>query len=269
MAVGDDSALALVGATGAPVDWGGGTCTGNFKAAWLSPSKGIVYVASEEAVLEVRGPGTCEPVARFPFADVTSLAGLELVDGGLRLFIGASAAPWLLEGLPDGGASAARVSVSGPVHDLAAVDVGATWAVGSENGHAAFWRLDSQADEWVFQGSGAPGTLYAVDLVSAGEGFAGGGLGSNGVSYGRAAGVWAAASAPGFVVRGVAMRDQTNVTAVGDPQAGQLGFARWDGSAWQLVPGSASVEKLRRVRSAGGCDVWAVGENGLVVTTRP
>jgi hypothetical protein len=270
MAVGDNDALSLVNVDGSLTAWGGGQCTGNFHAAWLRPSTGLVYVASTQRVVIVKGPQQCDTVATFSNGSVTSLAGFDLPDGGLRLFVGASAAPYLAEVVSDGGLVASSVAAAGPVYDLATYDPGSTFAAGTESNRQVVWRFDLASNGWLRTATGNNGTLQAVDVAAPAEGFAAGSLGSNVFTYAWNGLVWVPTpAAPDFQVHGLAMRSRGHVIAVGAMRSNAVGFAVFNGSTWEYPTGPSTTETLRRVRSAGGCDVWAVGDNGFVVTTRP
>jgi hypothetical protein len=264
-----DNALTLITSQAMKVPWQGGTCVGDFRSLWKRPSTQDIYVASTQRVYVSRGALNCDTVATFPTADVSALTGFDLPDGGLRLFVGSRAAPFLVEVLPDGGVAPPNGGPARAVYDLTSFDPGSTYAVGERQ---AIWHLEPDSSWSVAGGNTTARDFFAVDFVAPSEGFAAGGQGSNGSSYFFNGQAWLVTpSSPDFVVHGLAQRDRHNITAVGALRnAGALGFARWNGATWSyppLVSASTGLGHLRRVRNAGACEVWAVGDDGLVVTT--
>lgn len=269
IAVGSSGSLALFDAAGNRSNWAGSALNENFRGVWVSPATGRVFVAAISSVFELRwGSGTAALVANFPTNySMTALAGYDLSDGGVSLLLGSKSSPYLSRVAPDGGITAETMTLPGPVYDLVVLDEQTQWAVGASNNHQTFWHYSAPLTSWLVTNTGDPGAVQAVDFVSPTEGAIASWHGASGGFFRWNGAQWLTASSPDFEVLGLAMRDRNNITAVGASRFFSAGFARWDGTSWTYPPGPTMSSTLRRVRTAGGCNVWAVGDDGMVLTT--
>ena len=155
-----------------------------------------------------------------------------------------------------------------PASQLESIDgLSATelWAVGrngggQERGYIA--RLGA-GGTWVqeLQLAVSDTRFNAISVVSPTEAWAAG-LGAS--LYQFDGGAWGPSiPGPGFVVRGLKAFSPSAIYAVGNAST----IRRWNGAQWQTVASFSGVSQLNRIRGQGECELWVVGENGLVATS--
>jgi hypothetical protein len=105
--------------------------------------------------------------------------------------------------------------------------------------------------------------LYAISVASPSQAWAAGQASSVYRSDGGTG--WAPDMAAPFVVRGLKAFSPTAIYAVGDSNTVQ----RWNGTAWAPVATFAGVTRINEIRGDDVCNLWVVGTNGLVGTSRP
>jgi hypothetical protein len=270
IAVGANGSIGLFAANGSFTDWGGSSCAGDFGGVWVHPGTFQPYAITQSGFRRVDRPGQCVALAALPAGTPHALTGIRVGTNTTRLYAAVTSPATVVE-LDVGTSTAiARTPPSaGAVYDVDGVDEDTLWAVGNtaQNDKGAFWRwnVTSQAWDSPVTLSPANSVIYAVDVVSNVLAFAGGAGGLyqwNGAS-------WSHRGSPGFEVRGVRALSNTEVYVVGPASGGNVGFAKWNGTSFKSPTRPTSSAALARVRGVDGCAVWAVGDQGLVVTTEP
>lgn len=269
IAVGPNGGIGLFDASNTFIDWGGATCTGNFGGVWVQPTGFQPYAVTEAGFRRVDGANQCVALAALPGGTPRALTGIRV--GAVTRLYAATTSPASVVMLNVGQSTAVVQTPpsAGAVYDVDGIDEDTLWAVGNttQSDKGAFWRWDVNSQDWapVISLSPAGSIIYAVDVVSNVLAFAGG---ANGL-YAWNGTNWSYVASPGFEVRGVHAFSDTEVYVVGPASSGNVGFAKWDGTSFRSPVRPTSSAALARVRGNDGCSVWAVGAQGLVVTTEP
>lgn len=270
IAVGGGDSIGLFTAANTFTSWASGSCTGNFGGVWVRPQDFQPFAVTEAGFRRVDGAGQCVTLAALPAGTPRALAGIRIPPNTTRLYVPTTGPAAVVELDVGSSTAVSRTPPSaGAVYDVDGIDEDTLFAVGntSQNNKGAFWRWNVTAQAWdnPIALSPANSAVYAVDVVSTVLAFAGGVDGLyrwNGAS-------WSNVGSPGFEVRGVRAVSATEVYVVGPASGGNVGFAKWNGTAFSAPTRPTSSVALARVRGANGCAVWAAGDQGLVVTTEP